>query len=115
MDEGFTLFINISSTVLFFHDTARRDRGNAIQGARFAASGLDVPSMLPADRVPPPLLGQAEYKKPATGLYLLREHILADTARFDAAFREYILRRASQRPTQPDIFTHIEVTPRADA
>src|SRR2546422_1369725 len=73
MDEGFNTFINIYSTLVFYHDTAPRDRGNAIQWARFAATGLDVPSMLPADRVPPPLLGQAEYNKPATGLYLLRE------------------------------------------
>src|SRR5256886_9383502 len=68
MDEGFNTFINIYSTLVFYHDTAPRDRGNAIQWARFAATGLDVPSMLPADRVPPPLLGQAEYNKPATGL-----------------------------------------------
>jgi len=47
----------------------------------------------------PPLLGAAEYDKPATGLYLLREHILADTARFDAAFRQYIRRWAYKHPT----------------
>src|SRR2546421_306764 len=70
MDEGFNTFINIYSTLAFYSDTTPRDRGNAIQWARFAASGLDVPSMLLPDRVPPPLLGQAEYNKPATGLYL---------------------------------------------
>ena len=108
MDEGFNTFINIYSTLVFYHDTAPRDRGNAIQWARFAASGLDVPSMLPADRVPPPLLGQAEYNKPATGLYLLREHILADTARFDAAFRAYIRRWAYKHPTPADFFRSME-------
>jgi len=108
MDEGFNTFINIYSTVAFYRDTAPRDRGNAIQWARFAATGLDVPSMLLADRVPPPLLGQAEYNKPATGLYLLREHILADTARFDAAFREYIRRWAYKHPTPADFFRSME-------
>jgi len=108
MDEGFNTFINIYSTLVFYHDSAPRDRGSAIQWARFAASGLDVPSMLPADRVPPPLLGQAEYNKPATGLYLLREHILADTARFDAAFREYIRRWAYKHPTPADFFRSME-------
>src|SRR5947199_10129235 len=92
MDEGFNTFINIYSTLAFYHDTAPRDRGNAIQWARFAATGLDVPSMLPADRVPPPLLGQAEYNKPATGLYLLGDLILADTARCEATFLSVILR-----------------------
>src|SRR5881396_1446880 len=108
MDEGFNTFINIYSTLVFYHDTAPRDRGKAIQWARFAASGLDVPSMLAADRVPPPLLGQAEYNKPATGLYLLREHILADTARFDAAFRAYIRRWAYKHPTPADFFRSME-------
>src|SRR6266581_1284486 len=108
MDEGFNTFINIYSTRAFYRDTAPPDRGNAIQWARFAASGLDVPSMLPADRVPPPLLGQAEYNKPATGLYLLREHILADTVRFDAALREYIRRWAYKHPTPADFFRSME-------
>src|SRR5437879_13739121 len=99
MDKAFNTFINIYSTLVFYHDTAPRDRGNAIQWARFAATGLDVPSMLPADRVPPPLLRQAEYNKPATGLYLLRVHILADTARFDAAFLTHLRRRAYKHTT----------------
>src|SRR6266508_6026406 len=108
MDEGFNTFINIYSALAFYHDTVPQDRGNAIQWARFAASGLDVPSMLTPDRVPPPLLGQAEYNKPATGLYLLREHILADTARFDAAFRAYIRRWAYKHPTPADFFRSME-------
>ncbi len=108
MDEGFNTFINIYSTLAFYHDSVPRDRGNAIQWARFVATGLDVPSMLPPDRVPPPLLGQAEYNKPATGLYLLREHILADTARFDRAFREYIQRWAYKHPTPADFFRSME-------
>src|SRR5216117_2404630 len=108
MDEGFNSFMNIYSGLAFYHDPAPQGRGSVQQWARFASSGLDVPSMLPADRVPPSLLGQAEYNKPATGLYLLREHILADTARFDAAFRAYIRRWAYKHPTPADFFRSME-------
>jgi len=108
MDEGFNTFINIYSTLAFYRDTAPADRGNATQWARFVTTGLDEPSMLPADRVAPALLGQAEYNKPATGLYLLRQHILDDTTRFDVAFREYIRRWAYKHPTPADFFRSME-------
>ncbi len=104
-DEGFNTFINIYSERAFYHDTAR---GGADQWASYAASGRDVPSMLPADRVPPPLLGAAAYSKPATGLYLLRHVILTDTTRFDAAFRGYIRRWAFRHPTPADFFRSME-------
>jgi hypothetical protein len=107
-DEGFNSFINIYSGLTFYHDSIPRGRGTADQWARFAASGRDVPSMLPADRVPGPLLGQAAYNKPATGLYLLRHHIVDDTTRFDAAFREYIRRWAFKHPTPADFFRSME-------
>jgi aminopeptidase N len=64
--------------------------------------------MLPADRVPPPLLGAAAYTKPATGLYLLRHQILDDSSRFDAAFRAYIRRWAFKHPTPADFFRSME-------
>ncbi len=63
--------------------------------------------MLPADRVTPLLLGQVEYNKPATGLYLLR-HQLVDSTQFDAAFREYIRRWAFKHPTPADFFRSME-------
>src|SRR5881296_3671378 len=107
MDEGFNTFINIYSTRTFYHDTLQ-GRGDARDWARFATTGLDQPPMLPADRVEPRLLGQVEYTKPATGLYLLRHHILNDTTRFDAAFREYIRRWAFRHPTPADFFRAME-------
>jgi hypothetical protein len=64
--------------------------------------------MLPADRVQPRLLGQVEYNKPATGLYLLRHRILDDTASFDRAFREYIRRWAFKHPAPQDFFRTME-------
>jgi peptidase M1-like protein len=108
MDEGFNSFINIYSTLAFYHDSAPTGRGSALAWARFAASGADEPPMLPADRVNPTLLDEVEYNKPATGLYLLRQHILTDTARFDAAFREYIRRWAYRHPTPADFFRTME-------
>ncbi len=108
MDEGFNSFINIYSGLSFYHDTILQGRGAGEQWARFAATGRDQPPMLAADRVDPQLLGQVEYNKPATGLYLLRHHILDDTTRFDAAFREYIRRWAFKHPTPADFFRTIE-------
>ena len=108
MDEGFNSFINIYSGLAFYHDTTPQGRGVAAQWAQFAASGQDEPPMLAADRVTPRLLGAIEYSKPAAGLYLLRQHILADTTRFDAAFREYIRRWAYKHPTPADFFRSME-------
>ncbi len=107
-DEGFNTFINIYSGLAFYRDTSVQGRGGADQWAQFAATGRDVPPMLPADRINPFLLGQAGYNKPGTGLYLLRHHILDDTTRFDAAFREYIRRWAFKHPTPADFFRSME-------
>jgi len=109
MDEGFNTFINIFSTRSYFPEqTAPGGRGEADQWARFSATGRDLPMMLPADRIPGRLLGQIAYNKPATGLYLLRNAILPDTTRFDAAFREYIRRWAFKHPTPADFFRSME-------
>src|SRR5467141_824661 len=108
MDEGFNTFINIYSQRVYFPDQAwLRTRGQADNWARFAATGLDEPGMLPADRVTPDLLGQVAYNKPATGLYLLR-HQIVDSARFDAGFREYVRRWAFKHPTPADFFRTME-------
>jgi hypothetical protein len=104
-DEGFNTFINIYSGLAFYHDTAAiGTSGSATQFAQFAATGRDVPPILAADRIDGNLLGVAGYFKPGVGLYLLRHHILDDTTRFDAAFREYIRRWAFKHPTPADFF-----------
>src|SRR5881628_1199554 len=108
MDEGFNSFMNIYSALAFYHDTTSQGRGNAQAWAKFAVTGLDEPPILTADRVTPRLLGQVEYNKPATGLYLLRHQILDDTTRFDIAFREYIRRWAYKHPTPADFFRTME-------
>jgi len=107
MDEGFNTFMNIYSGLAFYHDPGSQSR-SVQQWAKFAASGQDEPPALAADRVPGRLLGFVEYNKPATGLYLLRQHILDDTTRFDAAFREYIRRWAFKHPTPADFFRSME-------
>src|SRR5216117_1302773 len=108
MDEGFNSFINIYSGLAFYHDTVPPGRGSAAQWAAQAAAGRDQPPMLAADRVNAGLLGNVEYFKPATGLYLLRQHIIGDTTRFDSAFREYIRRWAYKHPTPADFFRSME-------
>jgi len=109
MDEGFNTFINIYSAVTFWHEPpATGARGGAEQWALIARSGYDQPMMLPADRVPPSLLGQADYNKPATGLFLLRHAILDDSTRFDFAFHEYVRRWAFRHPTPADFFRSME-------
>jgi hypothetical protein len=109
MDEGFNTFINIYSVRSFYRDSLwDRHRGDPQAWAKFAVSGRDQPPMLSADRVNPQQLGQVAYSKPATGLYLLRHHIVGDTSRFDAAFREYIRRWAYRHPTPADFFRTME-------
>src|SRR5437667_5862912 len=107
MDEGFNTFMNIYSGLAFYHDPGSQSR-SIQQWAKFAASGQDEPPALAADRVPGRLLGFVEYNKPATGLYLLRQHMLDDTTRFDGAFREYIRRWAFKHPTPADFFRSVE-------
>jgi aminopeptidase N len=109
MDEGFNTFINIYSIRSFYPDSLwERRRGDPRFWAQFAVTGRDEPPMLAADRVDSRALGPVEYTKPATGLYLLRHHILDDTTRFDAAFREYMRRWAFKHPTPADFFRTME-------
>jgi hypothetical protein len=107
-DEGFNTFINIYSDRAFYHDTTGEASAGIDTWGKYAATGRDVPSILPADRIPAQALGAAGYDKPAVGLYLLRHEVLSDTARFDTAFREYIRRWAFKHPTPADFFRTME-------
>jgi len=109
MDEGVNTFINIYSIRSFYRDSLwDRHRGDTQAWARVAAGGRDQPPMFPPDRTDPQQLGPVAYTKPATGLFLLRHHIVDDTTRFDAAFREYIRRWAYRHPTPADFFRTME-------
>ncbi|HET7248942.1 MAG TPA: M1 family metallopeptidase [Gemmatimonadales bacterium] len=107
-DEGFNTFINIYSVRSFYHDTTGEGSSGVEQYGNFMATGRDVPPILPADRIPARALGAAGYDKPAVGLYILRHELLADTTRFDVAFREYIRRWAFKHPTPSDFFRTME-------
>ena len=106
MDEGFNTFINIYSNSSFYHDTAYTGgQNNADQRAAIANAGIDQPIMIAPDRFPNPnVWGTEGYEKPGNGLFVLRQYVLDDTARFDAAFREYIRRWAFKHPTPADFF-----------
>ena len=109
MDEGFNTFINVYSARAFYHDTTGPGGSGIENWAAFAGSGHDeAPAITPADRVPGFLLGTAAYGKPEVGLFLLRHSILADTTRFDTAFREYIRRWAFKHPMPADFFRSME-------
>ncbi len=107
-DEGFNTFINIYSERAFYRDTTGAASAGIDNWGNYAATGRDVPSILPADRITAQALGAAAYDKPAIGLYLLRHEILSDTTRFDMAFREYIRRWAFKHPTPADFFRTME-------
>jgi hypothetical protein len=106
MDEGFNTFINIYSNSSFYHDTAYTGgQNNADTRAAIANAGIDQPIMIAPDRFPNPnVWGTEGYEKPGNGLFVLRQYVLDDTARFDAAFREYIRRWAFKHPTPADFF-----------
>jgi len=106
MDEGFNTFINYYNWRLKFPDAPNR-RGNPQVYVGYALSGREVPIMLPADRTPGAVLGQAAYNKPGLGLIVLREQVLGPD-RFDPAFREYIRRWAYKHPTPADFFRTME-------
>ncbi|MCW3116068.1 MAG: peptidase [Chitinophagaceae bacterium] len=111
MDEGFNTFINDFSTESFnkgefkeqgfFNDPNSPFMVKYVFGEKM--DGLyNIPEVIQQDN-----LGVAAYMKPSMMLHQLRENIL-DSARFDAAFREYINRWAFKHPTPWDFFHTIE-------
>jgi hypothetical protein len=106
MDEGIDTFINDAN------DWSDRGgfapRGNGDGWVRAITAGHDGIPMTPADDLNPAIAQWVSYRKPSMGLYLLRHQIVGDTARFDAALREYIRRWAFKHPTPADFFRTME-------
>ena len=111
MDEGFNTFINDFSTESFnkgeFKEQSFFNDPNSPLMVKYIFSdkmdGLyNVPEVIQQEN-----LGVAAYLKPSMMLHQLRETVL-DSARFDAAFREYINRWAFKHPTPWDFFHTIE-------
>jgi len=111
MDEGFNTFINDLSTESFnkgeFKEHGFFNDPNSPLMVKYIFNdkmdGLyNVPEVIQQEN-----LGVAAYLKPSMMLHQLRETVL-DSARFDAAFREYINRWAFKHPTPWDFFHTIE-------
>lgn len=109
-DEGFNTFINTFAEARRYPETGdqmARALAERRQVERLLQAGVDVPIEMPADRVPPQLLGISQYVKTSVGLQLLRQEILGPEA-FDDAFRTYIRRWAFRHPTPADFFRTME-------
>ncbi len=111
MDEGFTTFINGLSTAAFnkgeFKEASFFDDPNSSYMVRYSfgekMDGLyTVPEVIQQQN-----LGVVAYQKPAQMLDVLRDVVLGKE-RFDAAFREYIIRWAFKHPTPWDFFHTME-------
>jgi aminopeptidase N len=110
-DEGFNTFINYFSEARRFPEKGKylerveSDRQKYVEAAMKADA--DWPVDINPDRIPPNLLGENAYVKPAVGLAMLREEILGQQT-FDEAFREYIRRWAFKHPTPEDFYRTME-------
>ena len=106
MDEGIDTFINDAN------DWSDRggfpETGNGDGWVRAITAGRDGIPMTAADSLSPSVEQFVSYRKPSMGLYLLRHQIVADSARFDAALREYVRRWAFRHPTPADFFRTME-------
>ncbi len=107
MDEGLNSFLNIYSTLAFYGGDPLQTFQRYAELVARATPQTDQPIMTYADRIRRNSLGLLAYRKPATGLMLLREYILGPE-RFDAAFRAYIDRWAYKHPQPADFFRSIE-------
>jgi len=105
MDEGFNTFINHYSALAYGQYPAKlRDR------LGFVGRLTDIkrePSSTPPDVAQTYNLGMVAYRKPALGLFMLRESVLGPD-RFDYAFRHYIAKWAFKHPRPIDFFNAME-------
>ena len=106
MDEGVDTFINDADD--WSDHGGFSATGNGDGWVRAIKAGHDGIPMTPADSMASSTYQWASYRKPSMGLYLLRHQIVADTARFDAALREYVHRWAFKHPTPADFFRTME-------
>jgi hypothetical protein len=110
MDEGFNTFINYYSNLDYYGDRAQESRYvNRVSGEYIAGAsvGVTTPIDTPPDQIDRADLGLLAYRKPAYGLFLLREYIIGPE-RFDMAFKAYIDRWAYKHPKPADFFRTIE-------
>ena len=105
MDEGFNTFINHYSSLAYGKYPSRL---NNVKG--FINNLTDNERELintPPDILQTDNLGFEAYRKPALGLFMLRESILGPE-RFDFAFKNYIAKWAFKHPRPIDFFNAME-------
>ena len=109
MDEGINTFINFYSNDDYYGKSSVENRlMTADTIAHWMKSDWNnQPIMTYADQIVPMRLGFLAYRKPAFGLRLLKEIILAP-GEFDNAFRTYIRNWAFKHPQPSDFFRTIE-------
>ena len=104
MDEGFDIFINhVAWDTYADHSEGAGLRAGYAQYVTNFMNHETLPIMTPADDIPNDQLRSLEYEKPALGLGLLRNYILAPE-NFDHAFNAYIQAWAYRHPTPYDFF-----------
>ena len=113
MDEGFASFLGTFANRVFYGEDAgsarvvRLTTGESAAGFMRERYAQDQTILTAPDQQRREALGFLAYRKPATGLLLLREQILGPE-RFDAAFKTYIRRWAFKHPQPADFFRTIE-------
>jgi len=105
MDEGFNTFINHYSAVAYGKYPAKlRNRLSFIK--RLTNKNRE-PISTPPDVAQTYNLGMVAYRKPALGLFMLRESVLGHD-RFDYAFKNYIAKWAFKHPRPIDFFNAMD-------
>ena len=111
-DEGFNTYINAFSNERRYPGTSAYE-GYRQDWANARAANVDAPLMTRPDHMESAALGALAYRKPATVLLTLRNHVVGAEA-FDRAFREYARRWAFRHPTPGDFFRTVEDVSGAD-
>lgn len=107
MDEGFNVFLNGLSTMVFNKSEYKSRTADRHQSAFDYTKQTLEPVMSAVSHIKPEHRNTLLYFKPAVALSILRSNILGE-ARFDSAFKHYIHRWAFKHPTPEDFFRTME-------
>ncbi|VAV86141.1 Zn-dependent aminopeptidase [hydrothermal vent metagenome] len=105
MDEGFNTFINYYSGLAYGKYPPRLNNIRRFVGVLTDPRRESINT--PPDVAQTYNLGMTAYRKPAIGLFMLRESVLG-YERFDFAFRNYIAKWAFKHPRPIDFFNAME-------
>jgi len=105
MDEGFNTFINHYSAVAYGRYPAKLRNRRSFIGRLTDRNRESIST--PPDVAQTYNLGMIAYRKPALGLFMLRESVLGHN-RFDYAFKNYIAKWAFKHPRPIDFFNAMQ-------